>query len=598
MLLTALLALGILFSLAGLGQSDDTKKADDPKAKTEEKAKTDDKAKPDDKENKDEAKPAEKLEPETNPASPTIAGPTTAINQMLSKFWADNHVQPSARASDYAFCRRVFLDILGRIPSIDEVKKFVADGGNKRAKLVHRLLYDEYYKDEYERNWADIWTTLLMTRAGNKTYHEQMHEWLEGEFGKNHGWDQIVRALLTAKGENNDEGAVNYILAHLGENETNKGDDGQFDAVPITSRTTRLFLGLQIQCTQCHDHPFNPEWKQYHFWGVNAFFRQVERDGNPMVRNNQPNMPAPKLTLKDNSDYNKTATVYFETRAGVVQATTMKFLDGKKIPAGSTASRRENLAKFIIENDMFAKEFVNRMWGHFFGRGLCQNPAVDDFGEHNQVVHPELLESLARSFKDYKYNIKELMSWICTSDAYSLSCTANNTNKKPEQEVYFSRMLLKNMTPEQLYASLITCLDQPLPRTAKTKGPKKPAEIEAAKAEKAKKRQQQLDFLGKLTKNFGDDEGNEITFHGTVVQALLLMNGKEINAMLMKPDNNTVANAIKGGNIKTDLCIAALGRQPSDGDGKAAAKGSLSDPAFAQDFLWALINSPEFVLNH
>src|SRR5262249_50018828 len=181
-LLTVLLALGLLLSVAGLGQSqDDPKKAADPKAKSEEKAKVDEKGK------KDEAKPAEKPEPEPNVASPTIAGPTATINQLLSKFWADNHVQPSPRASDHIFCRRVFLDILGRIPSIQEVKQFVADGGNKRAKLVHKLLYDEYYKDEYERNWADIWTTLLMTRAGNKTYHEQMHDWLEGEFGKNHG---------------------------------------------------------------------------------------------------------------------------------------------------------------------------------------------------------------------------------------------------------------------------------------------------------------------------------------------------------------------------------------------------------------------------
>ncbi|HEV3146802.1 MAG TPA: DUF1549 domain-containing protein [Gemmataceae bacterium] len=581
-LLTALLALGMLFSVAGLGQTrDDTKKADDPKAKTDEKEK------------KEEPKPAEK--PESEPAgSSTLPAPTAAINQHLSKFWADNHVQPSARVSDYVFCRRVFLDILGRIPSIDEVKKFVAEGGNKRAKLVDRLLYDEYYKDEYERNWADIWTTLLMTRAGNKTYHEQLHDWLEGEFGKNHGWDSIVRQLLTAKGDNNDEGAVNYILAHVGENQVKnkESEDGQFDAVPLTSRSTRLFLGLQIQCTQCHDHPFNPEWKQSHFWGVNAFFRQVERDGNPVMRNNQPNMPAPKLTLKDNADYNKLGIVYFETRSGVLHATTMKFLDGKKVPAGSSTSRREFLAKFIIEHDQFGKAFVNRMWGHFFGHGLCQNPAVDDFGEHNQVVHPELLDNLAKSFKDYKYNVKELISWICKSDAYSLSCTANNTNNKPEHEVYFSRMLLKNMTPEQLYASLITCLDQPAPRGAKTKGPKSPAQMAAAKEEKAKKRQQQLDFLGKLTKNFGDDEGNEITFHGTVVQALLLMNGKEINALLMKPDNNTVAKA-KG---VDDLCIAALGR-PATGKDRAAY-GSGGDPARSQDFLWALINSPEFVLNH
>src|SRR5262249_12737805 len=143
-----------------------------------------------------------------------------------------------------------------------------------------------------------IWTTWLMTRSGNKLYHEQMQVWLEEQFAKNAPWNKFVSELLTAEGENDENGAVNFILSHLGEPtpQPKVPEEGAFNYVPITSRTTRLFLGLQTQCTQCHDHPFNPQWKQKHFWGVNAFYRQVVREGNPMMRNNQRGMQPPKLS--------------------------------------------------------------------------------------------------------------------------------------------------------------------------------------------------------------------------------------------------------------------------------------------------------------
>ena len=142
--------------------------------------------------------------------------------------------------------------------------------------------------DEYPKNQANLWTVWLMTRAGaNETggsiYHEQMRKWLEDQFKKEGmSFKEMVRELITASGKTNENGAVNFILAHLGEtvpNDKQRGEDGEgkFTMVPVTSRTTKLFLGVQIQCTQCHKHPFNEEWNQDHFWGVNAFFRQVDR---------------------------------------------------------------------------------------------------------------------------------------------------------------------------------------------------------------------------------------------------------------------------------------------------------------------------------
>src|SRR5882724_3634196 len=173
-----------------------------------------------------------------------------------------------------------------------------------------------------------------MTRSANPVYRGQMHTWLEEHFAKNGSHKEMVEKLLTAAGKTNDNGAVNYVLTHLGEAVPN-GDverDGHFDVVPLTSRTTRLFLGLQTQCVQCHDHPFNPDWKQQNFWGVNVYFRQVKRE--PLVIPRQPNnmpMAAPKLTLLDDEGRNPQAMIAFEKRNGVVLFSKATFLDGRKM---------------------------------------------------------------------------------------------------------------------------------------------------------------------------------------------------------------------------------------------------------------------------
>ncbi len=318
---------------------------------------------------------------------------------------------------------------------------------------------------------------------------------------------------------------------------------------------------------------------------------------------NQRNQMAVQLTLKENDRYNDKQTVYYENRQAVVRATAPKFLDGKTIPAESKKSRREILADYIIEDPNFSKAIVNRMWGHFFGRGLCQQPAVDDFGEHNPVIHPELLEGVAKYFKDYKFNIKELIAWICNSEAYDLSSTANASNAKPEQEPYFSRMLLKNMSPEQLFDSLRTALDQPEQVKKKAAPTTKKANGQAAArvVDEARKNARKA-WMAKLTKNFGDDEGNEITFNGTVVQALLLMNGKELQNELSRKENNTIVNAAAKGKdtsgIINELFLAALGRNVKPEEKTKLMKLYTPNMQFYEDVFWALVNCDEFILNH
>jgi len=584
-----LIAIGLLAGLNGSGYAQTPKKTD----KTKKPA------------------PPTKLEPSKAVAfAPSTAPAATeesvkSINDLLAKAWQENKLEPSALCTDYEFIRRVSLDIIGRIATPEEIDRFTKDPPQtRRALLISRLLGEEgskelreKYRTEYANNWSHLWTTWLLTRTGNPIYREQMQVALEDEFEKDTmSYKEMVFKLLTATGKTNENGMVNYILSHLGEvvPAAKQGEEGQFEMVPVTARTTRLFLGFQTQCTQCHDHPFNPEWKQSHFWGVNAFFRQIEREGTPFPPNQRMKMGAAVLTLRDSEKFNKDGVVYFEKRNGVILPTKSTFLTGVKMPSDSKLSRREFLANVITNEEQFAKAYVNRMWGHFFGRGMNENPPVDDFGEHNKVVHPEMLDKLAKDFSGTgRYDPKNLIRWICSSRAYNLSVVATASNKAAEAEPFFSRMLLKAMSPEQLFESLMVAT----------------AGGESKDARKAKRER----WMNLLTANFGDDEGNEVTFNGTVVQALLLMNGQDINEAVMSP-NGTPIKAMRRGSpraIMDEVYLAALNRRAYQAEYTQLWVGTAEYPAKLkmrrvdkdpvhpwQDLFWALLNSNEFILNH
>lgn len=538
------------------------------------------------------------------------------INTEIEKGWKDNKLTPAERCSDYDFIRRAHLDLIGRIAKVSEINEFMSDPPQyRRSNLIERLLKSP----EFANHFANIWTNMLLTRSIGDPYHSQMHLWLFEQFLNEKGdvgWDKVVSELVAAQGRTNDNGAVNFLLSHLGE-QIPAGKDsgawkenGRFDMVPVTSRTTRLFLGLRTQCTQCHDHPFNDEWRQHHFWGVNAFLRQVDAPQGRITPKGAGNkkkkgMPAGgQHTLVDNAEFNTEGIVPYERRNGLIQYSKAVFLSGEKMPAGAK-NRRVELAKFITKSDYFGKVFVNRMWGHFMGRSFTKEP--DDFGEHNPVSHPALLDKLAKEWSTkYKHDPKTLIRWICNSKPYHLSSVANDTNDKSDAEPFFSRMLLKAMTPEQLFESLMVATDS---REGQTKD------------QRAEAREK---WLNKLVVNFGDDEGSEGSFNGTVVQALLMMNGQEINTAIMDGKSGTVSSVIRkygkalGTNpsarksAMTQLYLAALNRPPTDRElahvlspqvvTMPRLKGRIQDSTFYQgffqDMFWALLNSNEFILNH
>jgi hypothetical protein len=545
---------------------------------------------------------------------PAKAGPVgevvSLINEKIEQTWKDNKLTPSRACDDFEFIRRASLDIVGRIATPEEITAFLKDpASSRRAQLIERLLKS----DEYPRNWANLWSNWLLTRSapfGRGKYHEQMQAWLEDQFAQNKSHKEIVAKLITASGKNTDNGAVNFILAHVGEPvpaAERGGRQGQFEMVPITSRITRLFLGIQTQCTQCHDHPFDNSLQQKHFWGINVMLRQVVRDGTPPNPQMRRQMGYPELTLREDKsanlvpEFENVGALPYEKRNGVIQWTKATFfnlsrsaLEEKQKEA---RSRRDLLGELVVEHEMFPKAYVNRMWAHFFGRGFV-NP-IDDFNEQNQPSHPELLGELAAKVKHYNYDQHDLIRWICNSDAYQLSCVTNKTNATADAEPYFSRALLRPMTPEQLFESL---------SIATQKGGTK--EAQAADRDR---------WLDNLIGNFGDDEGNEVTYNGTIVQALMMMNGADINQAISS-GTGAVAKVVRSrGATNTDaivreLYLTALNRLPRPAE-MIAVKQAL--PLYTvgaggrlvqipekdaqhkyQDLYWALLNCNEFMLNH
>ncbi|MCS6976595.1 MAG: DUF1549 and DUF1553 domain-containing protein [Gemmatales bacterium] len=532
--------------------------------------------------------PADTPNPDTPRGSASVIDDVVVnfINEQIEKQWAENKITPSKTASDYEWLRRVHLDIAGRIPTIAEITAFQKRPAEKRRREEIRYLLQS---EDYARNWANIWTVWLVTRTTQPgTDRQRLRLWLEECFSVNKRYDQMVTELLTASGKANENGPVNFLLSNFGVERVpndKRMEEGQYEMHPATARVTRLFLGIQTQCTQCHDHPFIDSRKQSSYWGVNAFFRQIERTPE-LIEVRQQDSVGQYYTLRDNPDVNRDGGVFYEKRNGLLLRTSPTWLDGTRLVLTSDMNRRQELARFLIRDEMFAKAIVNRMWAHFMGRGFT-NP-VDDFGEHNPVSHPELLDGLARYFIAADYDIQRLITWITRSKPYHLSSIANESNKKPDAEPYFARMLLKAMSPEQLVDSIFVATN-----------------AERTRATKEERQKMYEEWLSDFTVNFGDDEGNERTFNGTVVQALLLMNGSKLNGAIRKQSGSTIAEVsnLKPGAAIQRLYLAALTRPPTPAEAALANRlvnyNTTRDPANAyQDILWALLNSNEFILNH
>ncbi|MBT4864998.1 MAG: DUF1549 domain-containing protein [Planctomycetaceae bacterium] len=520
------------------------------------------------------------------------------INEYVRQGWADNEVEPSVSADDYEFARRAALDIIGHVPSYDMLMEFLEDESpDKRQKYIDRLLDDP----DYVKNWTNVWANILVGRAGNRGNRGTLERWLRGSFYRNEAYNKFVHELIAAEGTSRENGAVAFLASHL--------NDG---ALPATSISARVFLGMQVQCTQCHNHPFN-DWKQNQFWSMNGFFRGTKR------------MRGLERGQTGLTDEPTTEVIFYEQRSGLMKAAQRKYVDGTRVAINDTEKPRTQLANLITdpEKPFLAAAQVNRLWGHFFGFAFTR--PVDDMGPHNPPSHPELLDFISSQFRQAGFDNKRLIRWIAASEAYQLTSRYGEKNSADSPSSgnvpLFSRMYLKNFTAEQLYDSLIVA----------TEAHKANRNSEAAE-------NQRQQWLRQFVQTFGTDENDEATtFNGTIPQALVMMNGALIGNAISGDRGAFLKRVLEAPNgdirakkktvtrrkpltrreqlrltkayakstpakIET-LFLVALQRKPSETEVEGfnsiyQESGSTDPVAGLQDVFWAILNSNEFIINH
>ena len=521
------------------------------------------------------------------------------INEQVAAGWKHAKIEPSAVATDGEWCRRVYLDVVGRIPSVVELESFDRSSTtNKRLDLVNQLLGDDFV-DEYARNWTGVWTTTLIGRdLENKMVNrEGMRQYLRRAFSKNISYEQFVIDLVTASGSSapgteNFNGAVNFLSGKMEEN-----------GAQATAKTAQVFLGLQVQCTQCHNHPFN-KGKQNQFWEFNAFFRQSKA-----LRKFEGTRDIQSIELVDEDFAGEggnvqEAELFYELRNGLTKVAYPVFIDGTEIsksgylpakmddgtPYG--AHRRQELATMIVASPFMPKAIVNRMWGHFLGYGFTK--PIDDLGEHNAPSHPELLDGLAERFREQSFDIKELTKWIVLSQPYSLSSKATQSNKGDDpsmgEKPKFSHFYLRQMKAEELYESLLVATEAD--------------ELRGGGEAAAKKKDE---WLNQFVIAFGTDEGDDsTTFNGSIPQVLMMFNGDLIKSATSTGKggflDKIASSSMKNPEKINALYRAALARVPSAGEVKMANSLIIARKGDAvgalQDVWWAVLNSNEFIINH
>jgi hypothetical protein len=500
------------------------------------------------------------------------------INQQIRQGWDENQIAPSPAADDEEWLRRVSLDLHGHIPFWKDIDHFRKDKNpNKRAALVDKMLDDP----AFVRNWTTLWTNLTVGRqTARQVSRAGIQKFFREAFAQNRPWNEIVYDLVAAEGRNDENGAVNYLLAQMATRD---------EMVLATAKTTRLFMGVQLQCAQCHNHPFDP-WKQAQFWELNSFLRQT-RPIEHRSFNRSTGQRMTDYTELVRSDFS--GPVYYEKRSGEMQVAYPVFFD-KKVDPGSNVDRRKELARLMTSGDKpyIAQAFVNRTWGHFFGYGFS-NP-VDDIGARHPPSHPELLERLSREFVKNRYDVRGLIRWIVNSDAYQLTSRMSNKNTKDDPGLgpapLFSRMYPKALEAEQLYDSLLIATDAD----------------HAVHADWSVRQKQRDEWLQQFIIAFGTDENDEATtFNGTIPQALLMMNGQLIEKATSGESGSFLHKVIDSENTDTQkihrLYLATLSRHPRGRElGAAEHLVELYPdklPGY-QDLFWALLNSNEFIINH
>jgi hypothetical protein len=508
------------------------------------------------------------LTPALRGADTEVLDLASRIDQRIAAAW-DKGVQPAPLADDAEFFRRVHLDLAGRIPSITEIRDFLDDDRpDKRRLWVDRILQagpdDLSYRDAYVNHFANVLRAWLLGQGNQEALFQQrsFELWLRQRLRNNVGYDQLVRDLLAQEPNlapgtgRNDPSAISFYLAN------------EFRPENLASSTARLFLGVTVECAQCHDHPF-ARWSRDQFWEYTAFFTDILQS----ARRNRPEAQNPRGEIKI---------------MGTDKVVKAHFLDGKE-PTWKDDGTRRTLAEWMTasDNPFFARAAVNRIWAYFFGAGIGHS--LDEAGEENTGNHTELLNELARAFSAHKYDVKFLVRVITASQTYQRTSAVSHPSQQDTR--LLARMPLRGLSPEQLFDSLTVATE--LPGT-ESEDPR--TSFFAPPSPRAR-------FLARFPA-----QDPKTAYQTSILQALYLMNSDLVALQTSLPRNRALATLAEQRTSTArkleSLYLVVLSRKPRPEESERLIKcidagGPAGEPKMAlADVFWVLLNSPEFLLNH
>ena len=475
-------------------------------------------------------------------------------------------VTPSERAGDSRFLRRCYIDIIGRLPSPDEVRSFLADSDPaKRDRLIEDLLE----RPEYADHWANKWADLLRPnpyRVGIKAVLNY-DNWIRQSFRENKPYDQFVRELVAAEGSTWRNGAVTLFRDRRSPDE-------------VATIISQLFMGIRLECAKCHHHPFE-RWSQEDFYSFAAYFSQVRRKGSGL---------SPPISGGEEIIMTAKSGSVSHPLTGEVLPPRPLF---GEIEAAEDETQRETVARWITssENIFFAKVIVNRVWADMMGRGLVE--PVDDLRATNPATNEPLLDGLAQHFQESDFNLKTLIKTIASSHLYSLRSEPTERNVSDTQN--YSRHYRQRLRAEVLVDAVtdITGIHEQFSGMV--------AESRANQIWTHRVSSLFLDTFGRPDPN--QDPPCERTGESTVTQALHLMNAPNIHAKITSNDGNVADWAksdLTSQQIVDEIYLWCYARFPTDKERQVCEavfqEKDMTRQRATEDILWALFNTPEFII--
>ncbi|QDU26567.1 hypothetical protein ETAA8_16470 [Anatilimnocola aggregata] len=519
------------------------------------------------------------------------------IDAEISSRLVQDKITPAPRADDITLLRRLYLDTLGRLPTVAETEAFLADSTpDKPQRLIDTLLVHPEMP-VYWRKIIDGWLNGYLGRDNRGVGYPEYLDFLERSLAANKPWDQLVRQLLLPNPTDADQKGATYFIA----NRLNRSKEENLDHF-ATSVASGLF-GVQMQCAKCHDHPFVDEWKQAHYYGIAAFFTRLERkpeQGLPFSER-----PDGEVKYLTKSKEERLADAMFFDSV-VLDDATSPAKDGKKPPRdGPPANRRELLTKHALSPDSpyFKRSLVNRVWKQLLGRGLVE--PVDQIHSANPASHPRLLDGLADDFAAHRFDLRRLLAGILHSETYQRASRLPGDDARPPAELY-AIANLKPLSGDQLAWSLATStgfIDQILLKWGKEL---KPAPEKGTLNPALRVRWEKEAEYDAIVEKFvasGD------SFQANVSQALFLTFNPAVVKILQPAPNKPLAPnladrllAESDAKRRIELAyLAILARRPTaeeiaDSSMYMESAGDLKSAV--SDLVWALLNSPEFRFVH